>query len=74
VRVTREQAANREKMLEIDGTLFCERGFDEVIRTHTEGFYGALKARDFEALSRFYAADYMLVRPDGSVLSERRLF
>jgi ketosteroid isomerase-like protein len=42
----------------------------EVIRTHTEGFYGALKARDFEALSRLYAADYMLVRPDGSVLSK----
>jgi ketosteroid isomerase-like protein len=42
----------------------------EVIRTHTEGFYGALKARDFDALSRLYAADYMLVRPDASVLSK----
>lgn len=50
-----------------EGNVMTEQ---EVVRTHTEGFYGALKARDFDALSRLYAADYMFVRPDASVLSK----
>jgi hypothetical protein len=37
-----------------EGNVMTEQ---EVIRTHTEGFYRALKARDFDALSRLYAAD-----------------
>jgi ketosteroid isomerase-like protein len=43
---------------------------EDVVRTHTQEFYGALKAGDFDALSNLYAEDYMLVRPDGSVLSK----
>jgi ketosteroid isomerase-like protein len=39
---------------------------EDVVRTHTE-FNRALTARDFDALSKLYADDYMLVRPDGSV-------
>ena len=42
----------------------------DVLRTHTQTFYGALKARDFGALSALYSDDYMLVRADGSVLSK----
>ena len=45
---------------------------DEVIRTHTE-FNRALMAQDLDALSRLYADDYMLVRPDGSVLSKQEV-
>jgi ketosteroid isomerase-like protein len=43
---------------------------EDVIRTHTQAFNEALKAQDLDALSRLYADDYMLVRPDGSVLSK----
>ncbi len=46
---------------------------EEVSRTHREGFYGALKANDWEKLSRIYSDDYMLVRPDGSVLSKAQI-
>jgi ketosteroid isomerase-like protein len=46
---------------------------EEVSRTHREGFYGALKANDLEKLSRLYADDYMLVRPDGTVLSKKQI-
>ena len=42
----------------------------DVLRTHTQTFYGALKARDVGTLSTLYSDDYMLVRPDGSVLSK----
>ena len=42
---------------------------DEVIRTHKQ-FNKALITQDLERLSRTYADDYMLVRPDGSVLSK----
>ena len=41
---------------------------EDVIRTHTEGFNRALTTHDLDALSAIYADDYMLVRPDGSVL------
>jgi ketosteroid isomerase-like protein len=46
---------------------------EDVIRTHTQEFNGALLAQDLDALSRIYADDYMLVRPDGSVLSKQEV-
>jgi hypothetical protein len=42
---------------------------EDVLRTHVETFQAALKARDFDTLSKLNSDDYMLVRPDGSVLS-----
>ena len=42
----------------------------EVVRTHVELFHGALKSRDWDELEAIYSDDYMLVRPDGSVLSK----
>jgi hypothetical protein len=44
---------------------------EDVIRTHTEGFNRALTMHDLDALSAIYADDYMLVRPDGSVLGKQ---
>ena len=43
---------------------------EDVIRTHIEGFNRALTTHDLDALSAIYADDYMLVRPDGSVLGK----
>src|ERR1700758_292202 len=43
---------------------------DDVVRTRTEGFNRALTTHDLGALSAIYADDYMLVRPDGSVLGK----
>jgi ketosteroid isomerase-like protein len=43
---------------------------EDVIRTHTEEFNRALTTHDLDALSAIYADDYMLVRPDGSVLGK----
>jgi ketosteroid isomerase-like protein len=43
---------------------------EDVIRAHTEGFNRALTTHDLDALSAIYADDYMLVRPDGSVLGK----
>jgi ketosteroid isomerase-like protein len=43
---------------------------EDVIRIHTEGFNRALTTHDLDALSAIYADDYMLVRPDGSVLGK----
>ena len=43
---------------------------EDVIRTHTEGFNRALTTHDLDSLSAIYADDYMLVRPDGSVLGK----
>jgi ketosteroid isomerase-like protein len=45
---------------------------DDVVRTHRE-FNRALTARDFDALSKLYADDYKLVRPDGSELSKQQV-
>lgn len=42
----------------------------DVVRTHVDLFYGALKSRDWDELEAIYSDDYMLVRPDGSVLSK----
>jgi ketosteroid isomerase-like protein len=45
----------------------------EVLRTHAELFNGALKSRDWDQLAAIYSDDYMLVRPDGSVLSKEEV-
>jgi hypothetical protein len=42
----------------------------EVIRIHTETFNRALKEQRYHELEGLYSDDYMLVRPDGSVLSK----
>jgi len=46
---------------------------EEVSRVHREEFYEALKKQDLVKLSKIYADDYMLVRPDGSVLSKAQI-
>ena len=46
---------------------------DEVARTHTQVFNAALLSRDLDTLATLYADDYMLVRPDGSVLSKHEV-
>jgi ketosteroid isomerase-like protein len=46
---------------------------EEVRRVHREKFYAALKSSDFEKLADVYADDYMLVRPDGSILSKAQI-
>ena len=43
---------------------------EEVARTHTEVLNAALLSGDLDTLAMLYADDYMLVRPDGSVLSK----
>lgn len=45
----------------------------EVLKTHEDVFYRAIKNRDFDALARVYSDDYMLVRPDGSVLNKQEI-
>ena len=45
----------------------------EVLRTHVDLFNGALKSRDWDELAAIYSDDYMLVRPDGSVLSKEEV-
>jgi ketosteroid isomerase-like protein len=45
----------------------------EVLRTHLDLFNGALKSRDWDQLEAIYSDDYMLVRPDGSVLSKEEV-
>jgi ketosteroid isomerase-like protein len=45
----------------------------EVLRIHTNGFYGALKSQDFAALEELYSDRYMLVRPDGSSLNKQQV-
>ena len=45
----------------------------EVLKTHVDLFYGALKSRDSHQLAAIYSDDYMLVRPDGSVLSKEEV-
>jgi ketosteroid isomerase-like protein len=44
-----------------------------VLRTHVELFNGSLKSRDWDQLAAIYSDDYMLVRPDGSVLSKEQV-
>src|SRR5690349_20830756 len=51
----------------------CEMTEAEVLRTHVDLFNGALKSRDWDQLAAIYSDDYMLVRPDGSVLSKQEV-
>ena len=46
---------------------------DEVLRIHTDVFYGSLKNQNYAALEELYSDDYMLVRPDGSVLTKQEV-
>jgi ketosteroid isomerase-like protein len=46
---------------------------EEILRIHTDIFNRALKQQDYAALERLYAGDYMLVRPDGSVLNKEEV-
>jgi len=45
----------------------------DVLRTHLDLFNGALKSRDWDQLAAIYSDDYMLIRPDGSVLSKEEV-
>src|SRR5271154_442520 len=46
---------------------------EEILRIHTDIFNRALKEQDYVALEGLYAGDYMLVRPDGSVLNRQEV-
>ena len=46
---------------------------EEILSVHTEIFNRALKEQDDTALEGLYADDYMLVRPDGSVLNKQEV-
>jgi len=46
---------------------------EQVFQLHSEGFYRALKQQDYGALERLYSDEYMLVRPDGSVLNKQQV-
>jgi ketosteroid isomerase-like protein len=45
----------------------------EILNIHTNTFNRALKEQDYAALEELYADDYMLVRPDGSVLNKQEV-
>jgi len=44
---------------------------EEILSIHTDTFNRALKEQDYIALEGLYADDYMLVRPDGSMLDKQ---
>jgi hypothetical protein len=46
---------------------------EEILSIHTDTFNLALKEQDYIALEGLYADDYMLVRPDGSVLDKQEV-
>jgi ketosteroid isomerase-like protein len=46
---------------------------DEILSIHMDVFNRALKEEDYAALEGLYASDYMLVRPDGSVLNKQEV-
>jgi ketosteroid isomerase-like protein len=46
---------------------------EEILSIHTNSFNRALKEQNYSALERLYADDYMLVRPDGSVLNKQEV-
>jgi ketosteroid isomerase-like protein len=46
---------------------------DEVLRIHTDRFLGALKSQNYAALDTLYSDDYILVRPNGSVLNKQEV-
>jgi uncharacterized protein DUF4440 len=56
-------AANRRRL----------NGKDEVLRIHTDVFYGSLKDQNYAAIEDFYSDDYMLVRPYGAVLNKQEV-
>jgi ketosteroid isomerase-like protein len=43
----------------------------DVVRIHTETFLGSLKKQQYDVLAALYSDDYMLIRPDGTVLSKK---
>jgi thioredoxin reductase (NADPH) len=46
---------------------------EQVLRLHIDGFNRALQQQDFVALEAIYSDNYMLVRPDGSVLNKEQV-
>jgi hypothetical protein len=46
---------------------------DEILKIHTDRFLGALTSQNYAALEALYSDDYMLVRPDGSVLNKQEV-
>ena len=46
---------------------------DEILKIHTDRFLSALTAQNYTALEALYSDDYMLVRPDGSVLNKQEV-
>jgi hypothetical protein len=46
---------------------------EEILSIHTDVFNRALKEQDYSSLEGLYAVDYMLVRPDGSVLNKQEV-
>ena len=46
---------------------------EQVRRVHHNDFYGALEKKDLAKLSQIYADDYVLVRPDGNMLSKAEI-
>jgi len=46
---------------------------EEILSIHTNTLNRALKEQDYIALEGLYADDYMLVRPDGSVLNKQEV-
>jgi ketosteroid isomerase-like protein len=46
---------------------------EEILSIHRDVFNRALKEQDYSALEGLYAGDYMLVRPDGSVLIKQEV-
>ena len=46
---------------------------EEILSIHTNTFDRALKEQDYAALEGLYADEYMLVRPDGSVLNKQEV-
>jgi hypothetical protein len=46
---------------------------EEILSIHMDIFNRALKEQNYAALEGLYAGDYMLVRPDGSVLNKQQV-
>jgi ketosteroid isomerase-like protein len=46
---------------------------EEILSIHTDICNRVLKEQDFAALEGLYADDYMLVRPDGSMLNKQEV-
>jgi ketosteroid isomerase-like protein len=46
---------------------------EKILSIHKDTFNRALKEQDYVALEGLYADDYMLVRPDGSVLNKQQV-